>query len=85
MADHRSSVDFFGTLFRGVSLGSILLVAALGLAITFGVMRVINMAHGEMSIKFVAPDGVRLRRALRNVRTALAVRCPRLACDPRKL
>ncbi len=45
---HRSSVDFFGTLFRGVSLGSILLVAALGLAITFGLMRVINMAHGEM-------------------------------------
>lgn len=45
---HRSAVDFFGTLFRGVSLGSILLVAALGLAITFGLMRVINMAHGEM-------------------------------------
>ena len=45
---HRSRVDFFGTLFRGVSLGSILLVAALGLAITFGLMRVINMAHGEM-------------------------------------
>ncbi len=45
---HRSFVDFFGTLFRGVSLGSILLVAALGLAITFGLMRVINMAHGEM-------------------------------------
>jgi urea transport system permease protein len=45
---HRAAVDFFGTLFRGVSLGSILLVAALGLAITFGLMRVINMAHGEM-------------------------------------
>lgn len=45
---HRSFVDFFGTLFRGASLGSILLVAALGLAITFGLMRVINMAHGEM-------------------------------------
>ena len=45
---HRNAVDFFGTLFRGVSLGSILLVAALGLAITFGLMRVINMAHGEM-------------------------------------
>ena len=45
---HRSAVDFFGTLFRGISLGSILLVAALGLAITFGLMRVINMAHGEM-------------------------------------
>jgi len=45
---HRSVVDLFGTLFRGISLGSILLVAALGLAITFGLMRVINMAHGEM-------------------------------------
>lgn len=46
--EHRAVVDFFGTLFRGVSLGSILLVGALGLAITFGLMRVINMAHGEM-------------------------------------
>ncbi len=45
---HRSVVDFFGTIFRGLSLGSILLVGALGLAITFGLMRVINMAHGEM-------------------------------------
>ncbi len=41
-------VNFFGTLFRGLSLGSILLVVALGLAITFGLMGVINMAHGEM-------------------------------------
>jgi urea transport system permease protein len=45
---HRSRVDFFGTIFRGISTGSILLVGALGLAITFGLMRVINMAHGEM-------------------------------------
>lgn len=45
---HRSTVNFFGTLFRGLSLGSILLVVALGLAITFGLMGVINMAHGEM-------------------------------------
>ena len=37
-----------GDLFRGVSLGSVLLLAAVGLAITFGVMGVINMAHGEM-------------------------------------
>jgi urea transport system permease protein len=34
--------------FYGVSLGSVLLLAATGLAITFGVMGVINMAHGEM-------------------------------------
>ncbi|MFN3415282.1 MAG: urea ABC transporter permease subunit UrtB [Caldimonas sp.] len=37
-----------GVLFSGVSLGSILLLVALGLAITYGLMGVINMAHGEM-------------------------------------
>jgi urea transport system permease protein len=35
-------------LFFGISLGSVLVVAAIGLAITFGVMGVINMAHGEL-------------------------------------
>ncbi len=35
-------------LFIGLSLGSILLLVALGLAITYGAMGVINMAHGEM-------------------------------------
>lgn len=35
-------------IFFGVSLGSVLLLAAIGLAITFGVMGVINMAHGEL-------------------------------------
>lgn len=37
-----------GALFSGLSLGSVLLLAALGLAITFGLMGIINMAHGEM-------------------------------------
>jgi urea transport system permease protein len=37
-----------GLAFAGVSLGSILLLAALGLAITYGLMGVINMAHGEL-------------------------------------
>ncbi|HNC52641.1 MAG TPA: urea ABC transporter permease subunit UrtB [Accumulibacter sp.] len=37
-----------GRAFTGLSLGSILLLAALGLAITYGVMGVINMAHGEL-------------------------------------
>jgi urea transport system permease protein len=37
-----------GALFTGISLGSILLLAALGLAITYGLMGVINMAHGEL-------------------------------------
>lgn len=37
-----------GQIFTGISLGSILLLAALGLAITYGLMGVINMAHGEL-------------------------------------
>jgi urea transport system permease protein len=36
------------TMFFGLSLGSVLMLAGIGLAITFGVMGVINMAHGEM-------------------------------------
>ena len=44
----RVFVDQIANLFYGLSLGSILLLAALGLAITFGLMGVINMAHGEM-------------------------------------
>ncbi|MFO7704293.1 MAG: urea ABC transporter permease subunit UrtB [Halopseudomonas sp.] len=39
---------FLENLFFGLSLGSVLLLAAIGLAITFGVMGVINMAHGEL-------------------------------------
>jgi urea transport system permease protein len=44
-------VAFYGrieTLFFGLSAGSVLVLAAIGLAITFGVMGVINMAHGEL-------------------------------------
>lgn len=41
-------VEYLGHLFGGLSLGSILLLAALGLAITFGLMGIINMAHGEL-------------------------------------
>ncbi|MGR9450896.1 urea ABC transporter permease subunit UrtB [Rhizobium leguminosarum] len=40
--------DIFQNIWYGLSLGSVLLLAAIGLAITFGVMGVINMAHGEM-------------------------------------
>jgi urea transport system permease protein len=43
--------SYYGVLekaFFGLSMGSVLLLAAIGLAITFGVMKVINMAHGEM-------------------------------------
>jgi urea transport system permease protein len=42
------SGEWLGLAFAGVSLGSILLLAALGLAITYGLMGVINMAHGEL-------------------------------------
>lgn len=47
----ESSLDLYSyveTAFFGLSMGSVLLLAAIGLAITFGVMGVINMAHGEM-------------------------------------
>ena len=43
-----TTADRINQIFTGVSLGSILLLAALGLAITYGVMGVINMAHGEL-------------------------------------
>lgn len=47
--EHRVFMsEIGGTLFAGVSLGSILLLAALGLAITYGLMGVINLAHGEL-------------------------------------
>ena len=38
----------FESLFNGVAIGSVLLMAALGLAIVFGLMGVINLAHGEL-------------------------------------
>ncbi len=53
-------------LWYGLSLGSVLLLAAIGLAITFGVMGVINMAHGEMVMlgaytTFVVQEVIRAR------------------------
>jgi len=48
IASHVRIVNTYGTIFRGLSLGSVLLVVAIGLAITFGLMGVINMAHGEL-------------------------------------
>lgn len=44
----RGFYDALQTLFFGLSLGSVLVLAAIGLAISFGVMGVINMAHGEL-------------------------------------
>ena len=49
--DINSTLAFWDAgqnIWYGISLGSVLLLAAIGLAITFGVMGVINMAHGEM-------------------------------------
>src|SRR6186713_1467270 len=47
-AETRYSVEvIISQIFNGLSLGSILLLAALGLAFSFGLMKVINMAHGE--------------------------------------
>ncbi|MDB6152344.1 MAG: urtB, partial [Chthoniobacteraceae bacterium] len=50
IAAHVKWVNFYGTFFRGLSGGSVLLVVAIGLAITFGLMGVINMAHGELIV-----------------------------------
>jgi urea transport system permease protein len=63
----------------GISLGSVLLLAAIGLAITFGVMGVINMAHGEMVmigayVTFVVQEVIRTRNpALFDYSLAIAI------------
>jgi urea transport system permease protein len=63
----------------GLSLGSVLLLAAIGLAITFGVMGVINMAHGEMVMlgaytTFVVQEIIRARNpALFDYSLAIAI------------
>ncbi|PAU80775.1 urea ABC transporter permease subunit UrtB [Halovibrio salipaludis] len=46
--ERQSTARFLSDLVYGLSMGSVLLLAALGLAIIFGLMRVINMAHGEL-------------------------------------
>ena len=61
-----SIIARFQDLWHGISLGSVLLLAAIGLAITFGVMGIINMAHGEMVMigaytTFVVQEVVRAR------------------------
>ncbi len=67
IAEMQSSLALWATaqnVVYGISLGSVLLLAAIGLAITFGVMGVINMAHGEMVmigayVTFVVQDVIR--------------------------
>jgi urea transport system permease protein len=48
MQSEQQLWDMVQNVWYGLSLGSVLLLAAIGLAITFGVMGIINMAHGEM-------------------------------------
>ncbi len=48
MLSQQRFVEIVGSLVHGLSLASVLLFAALGLAVTFGLLGVINMAHGEM-------------------------------------
>ena len=51
LVEIESKIEFYGFIekvFFGLSLGSVLVLAAIGLAITFGVMGCINMAHGEL-------------------------------------
>jgi urea transport system permease protein len=65
--DHRLAMwSTAQNAWYGLSLGSVLLLAAIGLAITFGVMGVINMAHGEMVMlgaytTFVVQEVIRAR------------------------
>jgi len=47
LSAQQRKTELVGNLFAGLSLGSVLLLAALGLAITYGLIGVINMAHGE--------------------------------------
>lgn len=66
-----NATDFSAILSNSLSLSSILILTALGLAITFGVMRVINMAHGEMIMlgaytAFLVEDERALPLMLRN-------------------
>ena len=62
---HLAIVSGVQNIWYGLSLGSVLLLAAIGLAITFGVMGIINMAHGEMVMlgaymTYVVQDYIRI-------------------------
>lgn len=66
---------FIGQLFAGLSLGSILLLAALGLALTFGQMGVINLAHGEF-LMAGAYTAFTVQQVLSNAGASLLVSIP---------
>ena len=67
----RQLWDALQNVIYGLSLGSVLLLAAIGLAITFGVMGVINMAHGEM-VMIGAYVAFAVQQALRSAAPGLA-------------
>jgi urea transport system permease protein len=72
-----TGTDVITALFNGLSFSSILILTALGLAITFGVMRVINMAHGDMMMLgaytgYVFTDPQSFPRLVRNLGANLA-------------
>ncbi|SED97639.1 amino acid/amide ABC transporter membrane protein 1, HAAT family [Rhizobiales bacterium GAS191] len=79
----ESRLALWGTVqnaWYGLSLGSVLLLAAIGLAVTFGVMGVINMAHGEMVMlgaytSFMIQDAMR-QHGSTNMGLALALAVP---------
>jgi urea transport system permease protein len=81
--------DAAQNIWYGLSLGSVLLLAAIGLAITFGVMGVINMAHGEMVMlgaytTFVVQELIRTIRAgpVSTIRCSSRCRSPFLVLRP---
>ncbi|MCL6707271.1 urea ABC transporter permease subunit UrtB [Pseudomonas sp. R2.Fl] len=63
--DELALWDMAQNVWYGLSLGSVLLLAAIGLAITFGVMGIINMAHGEM-VMFGAYSTFVVQEVIRN-------------------
>ncbi len=69
------------SVYYGISLGSVLLLAAAGLAITFGVMGVINMAHGEMVMLGAYVTYV-VQQVMRQIR-ARDLRCQPAGCRSR--
>ena len=66
---------FFDLMLDGLSLASIYFLAAIGLAVTFGVMRVINMAHGEF-IMMGAYTGYVVQQVISNYTVSLLVALP---------
>jgi urea transport system permease protein len=72
----RKLYGMLETLFFGLSLGSVLVLSAIGLAITFGVMGVINMAHGELMMLGAYTTYVMQLLLPHNIGTSLVLAIP---------